>query len=96
MLILLIHSIQPKKSIASVDSKWHFTSTLLSKPCTPEITSPVRIVCLADGQPAEGDVHDGVPRRDEAVKQAERQRHQQGVAVAKEIQYCHILGHILQ
>ena len=44
--------------------------------------SPVCVVRLSDGESAEGDVHDGVPRGDEAVEQAERRSHQQGGPVA--------------
>ena len=52
-----------------------------SRPCCV-VASPVCVVILSDGEVAEGDVHDGVPRGDEAVEQAERHSHQQGVAVA--------------
>ena len=46
--------------------------------------SPVCVVRLSDGESAEGDVHDGVPRGDEAVEQAERRSHQQRGPVAGE------------
>ena len=58
--------------------EFHVSPSVLGYLCH----SPVGFTVLADGQPAEGDVHDGVPRRDQPVEQAERERHQEGVPVA--------------